>query len=75
MDGALFPFEHQVHGRGAVVLGDPEKQGLEVFLWKPCLTRFLVRQVDSMWITIGDLTRGKNCSVYPSRIHKGLINP
>ena len=26
MDGVLFPFEHQVHGRGAEVLGDPEKQ-------------------------------------------------
>ena len=26
MDGALFPCEHQVHGRGAVVLGEPEKQ-------------------------------------------------
>ena len=26
MDGVLFPFEHQVHGRGAVVLGDPKKQ-------------------------------------------------
>ena len=70
MDGALLPFEHQVHGRGAVVLGDPEKQD-----WSSWIVKVLVRQVDSMWITIGDLTRGKNCSVYPSRIHKGLINP
>lgn len=40
-DGALFPFEHQVHGRGAVVLGEPEKQD-----WSSWIVKVLVGQVE-----------------------------